>query len=82
MGAHVHCVVQAFQRRLVASYKRQLGWDDERGEVPADTRPQTERIQAKDDRNRKPSFTLLARVTAVATAGVSVHLYSGAPSGF
>ena len=61
MGAHVlflH-VVPAFQRRLVASYKKQLNWHEERAESPA-------------DRNRKPSFTLLALAIAIVTAGVSV----------
>lgn len=57
----------------MASYKRQLGWDDGRTEGPVETKPQI---------NRKPLFTLLALATAVATAGVSASLYSGAPSGF
>jgi hypothetical protein len=75
MGAHVLLLhaVQAFQRRLVASYKRQLGWDDGREEGPGDPAPQT---------NRRPIFTLLALTAALTAAGVSVSLYSGAPSGF
>lgn len=74
MGTYVLLhVVQALQRRLVASYKRQLGWDDERGAGPVDTRPHTE---------RKPVFTLLALTTALAIAVLSVGLYFGAHSGF
>ncbi len=75
MGAHVLFLhaVQTFQRRLVASYKRQLGWGDRRTEGPVETKPKI---------NRKPLFTLLALTTAVAAAGVSASLYSGAPSGF
>lgn len=57
----------------MASYKRQLGWDDGRGEDRVDTRPQT---------SQKPLFTLLALATSLAVAGLSVGLYSGAPSGF
>ena len=75
MGAHVLFLhaVHTFQRRLVASYKKQLGWDDGRVEGRVDTEPQTD---------RRPLFTLLALTIALATAGVSVSVVSGAPSGF
>lgn len=75
MGAHVLFLhaLQTFQKRLVASYKKQLGWDDGYAEGSGDTKPQPD---------RRPLFTLLALTTALAAAGVSVSLYSGAPSGF
>ena len=84
MGAHVlflH-VVPAYQRRLVASYKKQLGWEDEHAEGPVNTGPPNQINQAKDDQNRKPVFSLLAFVTSVVTAGMSLYVYTGAPSGF
>ncbi len=75
MGAHVLFLhaVQTLQRRLVASYKKQLGWDEGRAEGAADTAPRTD---------RKPIFTVLALAIALATAVVSVNVISGAPSGY
>jgi len=52
----------------VVSYKRQLGWNEERAKAP--------------DKPRKPVATLLALATAVVTGVLSVALYLNAPSGF
>jgi FtsH-binding integral membrane protein len=52
----------------VDSYKKQLGWNEERTKAP--------------DIPRKPIATLLALATAVVTGGLSVGLYFNAPSGF
>ena len=75
MGAHVLFLhaVQTFQRRLVTSYKKNLGWNDGRHEGPGGTKP---------EKARKPFITLLALTLTVAAAGVSASLYAGAPSGF
>lgn len=75
MGTHVLFLhaVQAFQRRLVPSYKKQLNWDDSGAADPVDSQPRAD---------RKPLFTLLALITALVAGAVSINLYAGAPSGF
>ncbi len=52
----------------MVSYKKQLGWNEERAKAP--------------DKQRKPVVTLLALATAVVTGVLSVAVYINALSGF